>query len=399
MTVQNYIQVDNAKVIDVNENKMIHCESENAGLDDRRNRDLAETNSARKIEVSNSILFVSVELNQANSTGVSMSSTNFFNITSILNHPSVIKAPLAQRWVLINLFNSAARESTINEDNYRLEIGEFMFSQRAFCKQINVTRNDLQRAITRFSMSHILYQDLDQRKTLISFTHSAIYGNTKEPGEPESEPTSEPTKKTEIITHNFSPRNQENVSQKVSQQNNELNNSESKVCVEQKNTCGPESEPTTQKNDLYQYTERMNECGISSEKKPGIEKKEIQAKIFFNRTTKYFQNIEPEDIESWKKIYPSIEIERQLLKMSQWLIDNPQRIGNRRFIMNWLDREHQNPKHYNKQKQVESEEEDPKIEFDRSIAEMNRRRGPEQLERYLRSTGTTMEQYQNQLRA
>ena len=61
-------------------------------------------------------------------------------------------------------------------------------------------------------------------------------------------------------------------------------------------------------------------------------------KIEFGSTG--FEKISSQDKETWKKAYPTLKIDQELVKMEAWVIANPQnRKSNwRRFIVNWLSR-------------------------------------------------------------
>lgn len=63
-------------------------------------------------------------------------------------------------------------------------------------------------------------------------------------------------------------------------------------------------------------------------------------KIEYNFDDKEFHNITKEDKELWNKAYPACDIDMELLKMSDWLLSNPdkRKTQYRRFITNWLSR-------------------------------------------------------------
>jgi hypothetical protein len=71
-------------------------------------------------------------------------------------------------------------------------------------------------------------------------------------------------------------------------------------------------------------------------------KKKSACAILFNRETSQFENIADTDKLEWQTIYPNVDIDRELLKMRQWLLDpkNPHRDGNRTFVNSWLARSH-----------------------------------------------------------
>jgi len=61
-------------------------------------------------------------------------------------------------------------------------------------------------------------------------------------------------------------------------------------------------------------------------------------KIEFDYQTQGWKGITEEDKEVWKKINPDCNVEVELLKMAQWLLDNPKRRKKRyrSFITNWI---------------------------------------------------------------
>lgn len=75
-----------------------------------------------------------------------------------------------------------------------------------------------------------------------------------------------------------------------------------------------------------------------------ISKKSIRAKktdISFNKEKWEYENITPEEKEIWKRIYPSIDLDRELLASIQWLKGNPSKANKRnwrRFLEGWLSR-------------------------------------------------------------
>lgn len=64
--------------------------------------------------------------------------------------------------------------------------------------------------------------------------------------------------------------------------------------------------------------------------------------IEFDYETNQFINILDSDRADWTKLYPGVDLDHELGKMRQWLMDpkNPERDGNRTFITNWLSRAH-----------------------------------------------------------
>ena len=62
--------------------------------------------------------------------------------------------------------------------------------------------------------------------------------------------------------------------------------------------------------------------------------------IYYSFDDKKFHNITKEDKELWNNAYPACDIDMELLKMSDWLLSNPDKRKSqyRRFITNWLSR-------------------------------------------------------------
>lgn len=50
-----------------------------------------------------------------------------------------------------------------------------------------------------------------------------------------------------------------------------------------------------------------------------------------------------EDVATWETLYPGVDVKRELARMREWCINNPQRrktkTGARRFVSTWLDKE------------------------------------------------------------
>lgn len=67
--------------------------------------------------------------------------------------------------------------------------------------------------------------------------------------------------------------------------------------------------------------------------------------ISFSFEQKKFINITAEDLKIWKELYPSINIDRELKEMIQWLLSNPTKAKTkklwRKFLVGWLSRSHE----------------------------------------------------------
>lgn len=66
--------------------------------------------------------------------------------------------------------------------------------------------------------------------------------------------------------------------------------------------------------------------------------------LYFDIVAQKFKNIKKEDLLRWKKTYPSLDINQEILKMEDWILANwlsgkGQKKDWPRFIRNWLSRE------------------------------------------------------------
>lgn len=119
-------------------------------------------------------------------------------------------------------------------------------------------------------------------------------------------------------------------------------------------------------------------------------KKKKEDSIFFDYETEQFCHIPPSDLEKWKSLYLGVDVDRELLKMREWLLDpnNPERDGTRTFITNWLEkafRELQSKKQKaSKSEALRKKEETPSIAYDPSIAYGYMMKGRQAYESYLK---------------
>lgn len=126
--------------------------------------------------------------------GATMSdnSLGYFRIPrSISRHPTVVSAPVAYRIVLYTILDFMAFKTTVVDDHGKLitlHPGQFMISDRALAKLAGVSRNDVQRALVRFSDVKILSQEVIHRKMVITITESECCDLIKNLSEPRSEP-------------------------------------------------------------------------------------------------------------------------------------------------------------------------------------------------------------------
>lgn len=76
------------------------------------------------------------------------------------------------------------------------------------------------------------------------------------------------------------------------------------------------------------------------EKKKKSKRRSAALSIEFCYESNTFLNVTLEDVGEWTKLYPGVDIQREMRLMRQWLMDpkNPERDGNRTFITNWLSK-------------------------------------------------------------
>lgn len=94
------------------------------------------------------------------------------------------------------------------------------------------------------------------------------------------------------------------------------------------------------KEQGFKKEQRKNTSSkVSKEKKtitPSAEEAANNFKITFNRKIKKFEGLTDEIISIFKQAFPDIDVDKELNSMITWLLINPDRIGNKQFIRNWL---------------------------------------------------------------
>lgn len=104
--------------------------------------------------------------------------------------------------------------------------------------------------------------------------------------------------------------------------------------------------PPISPNGEIENTEKGNQFPQTVTPIPDTLKKKKKKKsaslpsIEFDYEINQFVNIQESDKSDWATLYPGVNIDLELGKMRQWLMDpkNPERDGNRTFITNWLSR-------------------------------------------------------------
>lgn len=80
---------------------------------------------------------------------------------------------------------------------------------------------------------------------------------------------------------------------------------------------------------------REEEQGIAQTPKVASPK---SPEIQFSFEMKKWENISSSDLSTWKELYPSVDVDRELKAMSEWVLSNPSKSKKlwRKFIINWL---------------------------------------------------------------
>jgi hypothetical protein len=67
--------------------------------------------------------------------------------------------------------------------------------------------------------------------------------------------------------------------------------------------------------------------------------------ISFSFDERNFKNITEQDLKDWKELYPTIDIQRELKEMIQWILSNPSKAKSkkhwRKFIVGWIQRQNE----------------------------------------------------------
>lgn len=131
-------------------------------------------------------------------------------------------------------------------------------------------------------------------------------------------------------------------------------------------------------------------------------KREILSGIEFDHESQQFINISEDDKSEWLKLYPGVDIDRELIRMRQWLIDpkNPERDGHRTFITRWLDKAFEDAKKKPKKPNAvsPSQENSDNIPYHSAIAASYRDKSEEEYVDYLKRV-TDQSHYQNHVKS
>lgn len=99
-------------------------------------------------------------------------SEGYIQITrELINDPNVRAAPIAQRWILITILEFCCfKPKKIDDHGVIIDLlpGQCMITLRSFAEYIGAEKNDVERAIARFSKVKILRQEVRHKKTIIT---------------------------------------------------------------------------------------------------------------------------------------------------------------------------------------------------------------------------------------
>lgn len=104
--------------------------------------------------------------------------------------------------------------------------------------------------------------------------------------------------------------------------------------------------PDMQYNAPLSYIERKEEIKdkniAQTIARSATQPRKKSSDITFSFDNKKFENITASDMETWKKIYVNVDIERELMKMVEWCLSNPRKTKSKRawrkFIVSWLQK-------------------------------------------------------------
>lgn len=109
------------------------------------------------------------------------------------------------------------------------------------------------------------------------------------------------------------------------------------------NSCLLQSEGRSAFN-LLQCSDSLTSMQTLNRNKKNLNKKKNNTSVIrFSFEKKKFDGITPQLLERWAKVYPSVDIEGELLRAAEWVLANPQRNKKNwaRFLTNWLCRSQQ----------------------------------------------------------
>lgn len=228
-------------------------------------------------------------------------SNGFFSIPrSLYEHSTVVSAPHPQFRILIYILCNMAYKDCIQDDHGKqihVKPRQLLITERELEKQTKTKPSTAGRALKRFSGVGILHQEVQHRKTLITYTYSECYDNQNESCEAESEA-----------------KVKQECSKSEAQKNKVIRKEGNKVEDTNVSSC---SEPSHSRR---------------SKPKPDPFK--------FNLELATWEGITDADHDLWKQCYPNINHGQELARAASWIIANPTKMKKlwRKFINGWFTR-------------------------------------------------------------
>lgn len=110
-------------------------------------------------------------------------------------------------------------------------------------------------------------------------------------------------------------------------------------------TSNPENRtPDVRKTGFTPYIENKEENKDKNIAQTASRPRKNDTEFSFSFEERKFKNITPEDIQSWKELYSSVDITRELKKIVEWALANPTKSRPkkrwRKCITGWLSKEH-----------------------------------------------------------
>lgn len=109
--------------------------------------------------------------------------------------------------------------------------------------------------------------------------------------------------------------------------------------------CAPPSSKLSHIKEEENKEEKKKESAKahSSDQTETVRSKHPEIKFSFDIYR--FENIETRDLESWKELYPTVDIDRELKAMTEWIWSNQQKAKGkkhwRKFINHWLSKNYE----------------------------------------------------------
>lgn len=153
---------------------------------------------------------------------------------------------------------------------------------------------------------------------------------------PPGEENSPPPEKSSLPTEKLSPPLRENI----------YNDESLREGGSEKFSLG--GEKLSHKEEPYKNSRKEEDARSAAKPPPSND-------FYFDHQEKNYIGIAEKDRESWRKIYPDIDIEKEILKSQEWIIANPSKSKKtlwRKFLTGWFQRANDtafNKKAYNSQ--------------------------------------------------